>query len=191
MTNQQFSQFRIAIIYDHLTTQFGGAELVLQTLVELFPQAPIYTSVFQPSAASWIDPKKVRTSFLQKLPWLKFKHQLMVILHPLAFESFDLTQFELIISVTAGAAKGVLTNPNQLHLCYQLTPPRYLYGQTQQITKYFESFWLLRFPLTKMIIRPITNYLQRWDQVAVHRPDKTIAISKLVAKRIKQNYQIT
>ena len=79
MTNQQFSQFRIAIIYDHLTTQFGGAELVLQTLVELFPQAPIYTSVFQPSAASWIDPKKVRTSFLQKLPWLKFKHQLMVI----------------------------------------------------------------------------------------------------------------
>lgn len=179
---------KVAIVYDHLTTQYGGAELVLQVLLQLFPEAPLFTTVFDDSKITWISKQRVKTSFLQNFGWLKKQHQLLAPLHPLAIEQLDLSAFDLIISVTAGVAKGVQTLPHQLHVCYQLTPPRYLQSEDEEQQEYVRSQQLLNLPLMRSITTPLFGYINNWDQVAAWRPDNVIAISQLVADRIEKRY---
>ncbi len=183
---RQFSS-SVALIYDHLAIRYGGAEVVLECLHDLFPLAPIFTTVAEKSQFNWIDHAQIKTTFLQRVPGLKHHYRLTAPLSPLAIESLELDQFDIIISVTAGAAKGVITKPHQFHLCYQLTPPRYLYDPPEG---YLDTLPGFKSILTSWMMKPVLRYLRWWDRAAAHRPDATIAISKLVAERISKFYNL-
>ena len=170
---------KIALVYDRIN-KWGGAERVLLALHELFPKAPLFTAVYSPDKAKWakIFPKVI-TSFLQHIPYFQDKHELLGTFTPIAFEQFDFCGYDLVISVTSEAAKGILTGPKTRHLCYMLTPTRYLWSGYDL---YFRNFFL------RKISRPIINYLKRWDRFAAFRPDKIIAISSEVQKRVELYY---
>jgi len=167
------------LVYDRVN-KWGGAERVLLALHEMFPEAPLYTSVYNPKTASWasIFPK-IYTSFLQKIPFVKNWHEGFGWLMPLGFESFDFSGYDLVISVTSEAAKGVITKPGTRHICYCLTPTRYLWSG---YSLYFRN------PILKLISWPIVKYLQNWDKIAGQRPDTLVAISTAVKERIEKYY---
>jgi len=119
---------KVAIVYDRVN-KWGGAERVLLTLHEMFPDAPLYTSVYDEKNAKWAKVfPEIHTSFLQKFPFIKSLHELFGWLMPIAFESFDFSEYDIVISVTSEAAKGIKTRPGTLHICYCLTPTRYLWS---------------------------------------------------------------
>ncbi len=180
-------KLKVAIIYDRVNTHYGGAEHVIRAIQEIFPHAPIFTSVYS-LKAQWASHFKILPSFLQKLKPLRDHHQWLVWLMPLAFESFDLNQYNLIISITSAEAKGVVTNSNQLHVCYLLTPTRYLYSHKES---YLQQNKLLSLPVFNQLAKLLQNYLTWWDQVAIYRPDFIIPISQLIKKRAKKYYSIT
>ncbi len=170
---------KIALVYDRVNTPHGGAENVLLALHEIFPEAPLYTSVYDPERAPWAKEFQVQASFLQHLPFAKKLHRLYVPLMPVAFESFDFSEFDIVISVTSAEAKGILTKPNQLHICYLLTPTRYLWSHAEEYEQHWLSGWLRK---------KIFAYLRWWDEAAAVRPDIYIPISKLVAQRCQMFY---
>src|SRR5258706_11963755 len=109
---------KVAIVYDRVN-KWGGAERVLLSLHKIFPNAPLYTSVYDSKNAPWAKAfPKVVTSFLQNIPFAKSNHEFFAPLMPLAFESFDFSNFDLVVSVTSEAAKGIKTGPNTIHICY-------------------------------------------------------------------------
>lgn len=175
---------KVALVYDWVDTKYGGAENVLLSLHQLYPQAPLYTSVNHPDKASWAKVFQIRTSFIQYLPHFFHQHQFLILLAPLAFESFDLSGYDLIISISSGPAKGVMTKTDQLHINYCLTPPRYLYSHRDE---YLNQKYLNLFPI-KQLKNMLFKYLLNWDQVAQSRPDVIIPISQLVKKRILDHY---
>ena len=170
---------KVAIVYDRVN-KWGGAERVLLALNKIFPKAELFTSVYNPENAKWAEIFKVNTSFLQNFPKAKTSHQLYATLMPLAFESFNFEGYDLVISVTSEAAKGIITKPQTFHLCYCLTPTRYLWSGYKD---YFRNPWL------RFFSKPVVSYLRSWDKVAAQRPDEIIAISEDVQKRIKKYYQ--
>lgn len=170
---------KVALVYDRVN-KWGGAERDLLTLHELFPEAPLYTSLYSLQKAPWAKVfPKVISSFLQKITFLPKRHEYLGTFMPLAFESFDFSDFELVISVTSEAAKGIITKPGTRHICICLTPTRYLWSGYNQ---YFKggSF--------KAITKPVVSYLRTWDKIAAQRPDVMVAISGAVQKRIKKYY---
>lgn len=170
---------KVAFVYDRVN-KWGGAERVLLALHELWPEAPLYTSVYNSETAPWAKVFRVIPSFLQRFPLAKIHHELYPWLMPLAFESFNFDGYDLVISVSSEAAKGILTPPKTLHLCYCLTPTRYLWsGQVQ----YFDS------SLKKFFAQPFLKALRAWDLGAAQRPDKYLAISKTVQERIAKYYK--
>jgi glycosyltransferase involved in cell wall biosynthesis len=171
---------KVALVYDRVNTPFGGAENVLLAVHEVFPTAPLYTSVYDSQKAQWAKSFRVIPSFLQKIPFAARFHRLLVGLMPFAFESLDLSAFDIVISITSAEAKGVLTSPHQLHICYLLTPTRYLWSHQEE----YESDWL-----TGWLRKDIFAYLRWWDKAASLRPDVLIPISELVAQRCRQFYQ--
>jgi len=173
---------KVALVYDRVNTRYGGAEQVLLAIKSIFPEAPLFTSVYDPSQAKWSSEFEIKPSFLQSWPGASRNHRWLAPLMPLAFESLDLSEFEIVISITSAEAKGVITKPHQLHICYLLTPTRYLYSHRHQ---YLESV-----PFSK-VIKPFLNHLTRWDQVAITRPDVVIPISELVKERIKKYYHLS
>lgn len=175
-----YTKKRTAIIYDRVN-KWGGAERVLLALHELFPDAPLYTSVFDAKTATWAKVfPEIKTTFLQRIPFAKGNHEFLAPLMHIAFETFDFSEFDLVISVTSEAAKSIRTGPNTLHICYCLTPTRYLWSgyETYFKTKTFLSF----------AGRFFIKYLRRADKVSAHRPDSMIAISSEVSRRIKKYY---
>jgi len=176
---------KIAFVYDRIN-KFGGAERVLQALHQIWPQAPIFTAVYNSQTASWAKNISIKPSFLQKFPLAKTHHELYPWLTPLAFESFNFNNYDVVISVTSAEAKAIITQPSTLHLCYCLTPTRYFWSHKQ----HYQSFpglgsWN---KLAKFVFSKTKNYLQRSDLIASSRPDAYIAISQTVQKRIKQYY---
>lgn len=168
------SNLKIALVYDWATTRYGGAELVLKTLLDAFPTAPLYTTMVS-DHLPWVDAGRVRTTYLQKLPTRN--HRLLVPLMPLAIESLDLSEFDIIISVSTGIALGVLSKPNQLHLCYLLAPPRYIYNF--EATYHQDRSILNRWPL-KYGTDLTRRYLRWWQNQACLRPDIIIPLSNRV-----------
>ncbi len=169
---------KVALVYDRVN-KFGGAERILLALHELWPEAPLYTSVYNPKTAPWAKVFKIIPSFLQKFPGAKSNHEYYAALMPLAFESFNFDDYEVVISVTSEAAKGIITKPRTLHLCYCLTPTRYLWSGYEE---YFGNRWL------RLLMKPVTTSLKNWDEIAAQRPDEYIVISKTVQERIKKYY---
>ncbi|QQG41139.1 MAG: glycosyltransferase [Candidatus Woesebacteria bacterium] len=183
-----YSKKKVAIVYDRVN-KWGGAERVLLALHEIFPNAPLYTSVYDKKNAKWakVFPKVV-ASFLQTFPFAKSNHEFFASLMPLAFESFDFSGFDIVISVTSEAAKGIKTKHNQLHICYCLTPTRYLWSSHDSYFKNPPPIFKF-FPFFGVISRPFVFFLRRWDLGASKQPDVMIAISGEVQKRIKKYYK--
>ncbi|QQG47114.1 MAG: glycosyltransferase [Candidatus Woesebacteria bacterium] len=170
---------KIALVYDRVN-KWGGAERVLLALNEIFPDAPLYTSVYSPKSASWAKVfPNVIPSFLQKIPLVKEKHEYIPFLMPLAFENLKLKDYDAVISVTSESAKGIITGKNTVHICYCLTPTRYLWSGYKS---YFKNKTL------KKLSQPIVSYLRNWDKMSAQKPDYMIAISTTVQNRIKKYY---
>ncbi|MCK4540422.1 glycosyltransferase [Candidatus Parcubacteria bacterium] len=175
---------RVALIHDHLA-QMGGAEKVLQVLIEMFPDAPVYTLLYRQKNIEKNFPNThIESSIIQKLPGSAKYYKWYMPFMPMAVEFFDLTDYDLVISSTSSFAKGVITTPECLHICYCHTPTRYLWSDTHQYInelKYNKYF--------KKIISLILNYVRIWDKIAADRVDFYIANSKTVQKRIKKYYK--
>lgn len=192
----ELERARVALVHDWLN-QLGGAENVLEELVALFPRAPIYTSMYAPrqmpdAYRRW----SIHTSFMQWLPGVATHHQAYLPLYPLAFNRMDLSGYDLVLSNKSGFCHGVqvrngqshdqayptLTQPHALHVCYCLTPTRFLwlydhYREREQIGGALHA-----------VLQPVLRLLRRWDWRAAQRIDHFIAISRTVQKRIETIY---
>lgn len=172
---------KVALVYDRVN-KWGGAERVLLALLNIFPNATLFTSVYDGKKAPWAKVfKEIKTSFLQNIPLAKKYHEFFPVLMPIAFESFSFDNFDLVISLTSEAAKGVITRPPTHHICICLTPTRYLWSGYHE---YFSN------PVIRFFSYPAVWYLRVWDSVASRRPDKIIAISTNVKKRIERYYSL-
>ena len=175
---------KIALIHDYLV-QYGGAERVLECFTEIFPYAPVFTLVYDEKAMHGkFKDKKIHTSFIQKFPFAKKRHRIFPQFMPMAIEQFDLSDYDVVLSDSSSYAKGAITSPHTLHICYMHTPMRYALDDCQKYTSdfYFPSF-------IKKIIPFIMNYIRMWDRISIERVDKIIANSNFVAKRIKKYYK--
>ncbi|MEI7891027.1 MAG: glycosyltransferase [bacterium] len=174
---------KIAFVHDYLV-QYGGAERVLECLCELYPYAPIYTILHNPEAMHGVfAEKRIYTSYLQKVPFARRWHRIFPLLMPPAIEQFDFSDYDVIISDSSSYAKGIITRPETLHICYMHTPMRYAWDDCQ---KYTRDFY---FPnIIKKIIPFAMNYIRLWDKVSSERVDVFIANSNFVARRIKKYY---
>jgi glycosyltransferase involved in cell wall biosynthesis len=174
---------RIALVHDYLN-QMGGAEKVLLTLHDLFPNAPVYTSIY---ASSRVDSRfrqmDIRTGFMQRLPLVKKHHQPFLPLFPLAFEQLDLRAYDLVISDSSAFAKGIVTHPEALHICYCHTPMRWAWNYAE----YVERERLGR--IARMILSPTIAVLRGWDYTTAARVDFFVANSPNVAARISKYYR--
>lgn len=175
---------KIALVHDHLA-QDGGAEKVLQAFQQIWPDAPTFVIVYDPNTAHpSFRGKDIRTSFLQKWPLGIKRYQWFFPMMPSAVESYDLMEYDVVLSSTASYAKGVITRPNTLHICYCHTPTRYLWSDTHSYVQELgaSSFvkWMLPFFLT---------YVRLWDKMAADRVDQFIANSRVVQARIAKYYQ--
>lgn len=185
MSSSSLQNIPIAIVYDWANVRYGGAEEVLLALKKAFPQAVLYTSVYNKRKSRLAKYFSIKTSFLQKIPLLRFAPQL--IFAPFlyfAFESLDLSAYPIVISVTSSAAKDVLTRADQLHFCYLLNPNRYLEKENEQ---FLEHFFFAHWPVFGPLLRLINQYLRYYDQMANNRPDVIVAISQLVATRFQKS----
>lgn len=175
---------RVALVHDYLV-QHGGAERVLAVFADMFPEAPIFTLVYDKEAMRGaFEGRDIRTSFLQKVPWAKRNHRLFPVLMPLAIEQFDFRDFDLVISDSSSYAKGIITSPQTLHVCYMHTPMRYAWDDCH---KYVEDFGFPRF--VKRMVPFFMSPVRLWDQVSASRPDCIIANSRFVAGRILKYYR--
>jgi glycosyltransferase involved in cell wall biosynthesis len=172
----------LAIVHDWLN-QIGGAEDVLQTLVEMFPQAPVYTSMYWPDSMptayrSW----DIRTTWLDRVPGIHRHHQPYLPLYPLAFGQLDLSGFDVVLSNKSGFCHGVRTG-KAVHVCYCLTPTRYVWN--------FDDYAAQEtFPKAlKAGLRPLIAALGRWDFRAAQRVTHFAAISNEVQRRIRRYYR--
>lgn len=173
----------LALIHDWLN-QIGGAEDVLETLVTMFPGAPIYTSIYwpekmPPAYRRW----PIRTSFMDRLPGVYQHHQPYLPLYPLAFERFNLAGHDLILSNKSGFCHGVRKPAGAVHICYCLAPTRYVWN----FSDYAEREALS--PVVRALLQPVVARLQRWDKAAAQRVDHFIAISSEIQRRIVRFYE--
>jgi glycosyltransferase involved in cell wall biosynthesis len=157
---------------------------VLEELHALFPQAPVFTSMYWPAKmSSTIRGLDVRTSFMQKLPLVTRNHQPFLLLYPLAFESFDLSEFDVVISNSSAFCKGVVTSPGTLHICYCLTPMRWVWNYHAYVGRE-------RLPAVARFVLPAAiSRLRSWDVATAQNVDRFLAISKTVAARIRKYYR--
>ncbi len=164
--------------------QMGGAEKVVEVFHDLFPDAPVFTSAYDPDAMprayrSW----DIRTSFLQRLPAKRLTHRAALLLYPTAFESFDLSSYDLVLSSSSAFSKGVITQPHTTHICYTHSPMRYAWATTSYVEKE-----RIASPL-RGLLAPGLHYLRTWDAIAAMRVDRYIANSSAVARRIRKFYR--
>lgn len=176
---------KIAIVCDWIK-DWWWAELVLEQLLDTFPEADIFVSVFYQDKNPIFKWRKITTSFIQKIPLLNKSHKLALTLRPLAFESFDLSEYDIVLSSSSAESKWVITKPNCLHICYLHTPTRYFWSHYHEYLHYME-FGLLN-PIWKWLMPKIVHKLRQWDFVAAQRPDYFIANSKNTESRIKKYY---
>ncbi len=177
---------KVAIVHEWFAS-YAGSERVVEQLLHLYPQADLFSlvDVLPQSARAFLQDKPVQTSFIQSLPFARKRFRSYLPLMPLAVEQFDLRSYDLILSSHHAVAKGVLTRPDQLHICYVHTPIRYAWDL---YTQYLETSGLSR-GWKRLLPSLILHYLRLWDVVTVNRVDRFIANSAYVARRIQKIYQ--
>ena len=182
---------RIALVFDDLI-QNGGAEKLFMTFLEIWPDADIFTSVISPQWESKLKllNRNVKPSFIQKLPFAVKLNRLYaaLLLHPIAFELFNFTNYDLVISMSARFAHGVITKPNTCHICYINSPGRMFWEEHE----YFENERLMKLPIIGNLVFYLVSFnlglLRLWDYIAAQRCDYIIANSKTPQARIKKYY---
>lgn len=179
-------QLRVAVVHDWLVN-YSGAERVLEQILNIFPDADIYSTVnFLPTELKWyIKNKKVTTTFIQRMPFAKKKYRVYLPLMPFAIEQLDVTGYDIVISSSYAVAKGVITTVNQLHICYCHSPIRYAWDLYHQYLHESKLNRGIRGFFAKMIL----HYIRIWDFSTSARVDHFIANSSYVAKRIRKTYQ--
>jgi len=186
INNSLLTKLRIALVHDDFT-QFGGGESIFLAIKELFPTAAIYTSLvtkewvkrIASSQQSGASSRKIFTSFMQKLPFKKKLQRAYFPLYPLAFESFDFSDFDLVISSSTRFAHGIITKPQTKHLCYMHSPGRMFW----ESKSYFGEKSKLR-----SLLSPVLAYLRLWDFTVAQRVDQFLTNSKHTAAKIAKYY---
>jgi len=174
---------RVALIHEYLD-YMGGAERVLQCFHRMFPRAPIYTFIWNEDLRPEFPNAEIRTSFLRRFPrMLQRKKKYLLPLLPVVPETFDLSDFDLVISSSSAFAKGVIVKPRTIHICYCHAPSRFLWDWSHNYMK--EQ----RAPLRMRFARPILHYLRMWDKAAAQRVDYFIANSRYTRDRIWKYYR--
>jgi len=173
---------KVAIVHDYLN-QYGGAERVVEVLNEIFPEAPIFTSIYLKENMPEIFTKMdIRTSFMQYFPFLNKHFKKYLFIYPKAIESFNLKGFDLVISSSSAFAKGANVSKNTCHICYCYTPMRFVWDYDNYIkNENFNKFFLKFLP-------PVINYLRNWDLKTNKRVSYFIAISKNIKNKINNLY---
>lgn len=184
---------RVALVHDYLT-QLGGAERVLAALMRAFPHAPVFTLAHDPTTFPLgettrgrpgldIDSKRIRTSFLQKIPGVRRHHRYFPLLMPIAIEQFDLSAYDVVLSASHSFGKGVVTGPRTLHISYCFTPTRYIWDDSH---RYVREFSRSRF--FQRLVPAGLSYIRIWDYFASQRVDSYLTLSQYVARRISKYY---
>lgn len=174
-------QPKVALVHDDFT-QSGGAENLFSTLANLFPEAPIYTSLVNwGKVPKSIDSNRINVSWMQKIPFSTYLYKLFLPLYPFAFESFDFSKYDLVISSSTRFAKSIISGPNSTHIAYLNSTPRFLWNPNAANQ------------IIPRVMRPLLNiyikYLKKWDYISSSRPDIFIANSSNVQSKIKKHYR--
>ena len=167
----------IALVHDWLT-DFAGSEKVVLEILKVFPSAPVYTSIYDRKKVKEFEKIKVYTTYLQKLPLSKKFRSFLIPLMPLAFEQFDFSGYDLVISSSTSVAKGIITRPGTCHISYCNTPTRYLWEPSLDPRASDSA-----------LKRRVNHKLRIWDIAAAARVDYFLANSKNVKRRIQKYYR--
>lgn len=173
---------KVALVHDWLVT-YGGGERVVEEFTRLFPEAPIYTTVYDQKRLGWLfPPEKVLPSFMQQIPGATRHYTKMLSLMPKAFESFDLSGYDIVLSSSSSCAKGVITGADTLHVSYIHTPMRYAWDLYHQYIA--GSNPLVRFGMKRLLPK-----IRQWDALTGLRVDQFIANSNTTRRRIEKIYR--
>jgi glycosyltransferase involved in cell wall biosynthesis len=174
---------QVAIVHDWLN-QIGGAEGVLEALVDLFPQAPVYTSMYWPEGMPAAYRRwDIRTTWMDRLPGIYRHHQPYLLLYPLAFGGLELRGYDLVISNKSAFCLGVKTAPGTRHVCYCLTPTRFVWDFGTYVDREGVG------SAARRLVQPFLGRLQRWERAAAGRVDAFVGISREVQGRIRTFYR--
>jgi len=177
----ELSKLRVAIVHYWFIGHTGG-ERVVEALAKIFPQADIFSLVVDHSTLTPIlQNRKMRTSFLQRIPGAKKFHRHLLFLQPFALEQFDLSDYDLVISSESGPAKGVITSSKTCHICYCHSPMRYIWDMYPE---YRRGMGLL----VRSVFSLTAHYIRLWDHASASRVDYFVANSGFVASRIRKYY---
>ncbi len=174
---------KIALAHDHLF-QYGGAENILHEFSQLYPQAPIYTLIHDRQQQKFFSKQRVIPSYLQSLPGSRHYFKYLLPLMPNAWERFDFSDFDVVLSSSSAFVKGIITSPKTVHISYCHSPTRYLWSDS---LRYLQELPLIE-PLKSYLYHVLTR-LRLWDQAAASRVDHFIANSNYIADRIQKYYR--
>lgn len=177
-------ELKVALVHDFLS-QYGGAERVLKVLSEMYPEAPIYTLLYdKEKMRGLIDPKRVRVSYLQKFPgFLRRRHRWLLPFFMVAPEAFDLRDFDVVISSSGAWTKGIVTKLDTIHVAYLHSPMRFVWDYNDKYAKEIKQKRL------SFLARIALSYVRVWDRLAADRPDFLIANSEYTQRRIEKYYR--
>jgi len=183
-TARQPIHLRVALVHDFLV-DLGGAERVLEAMAEMFPEAPIYTLIYDKEKTKGkFSGRDVHTSFLQKFPgFLKRRRKLLLPFLPVAPETFDLRDFDLVVSSSGAWSKGIISRLNTIHISYMHSPMRFVWDKNEE--------YLLeqkKAGITNFFSRLVTSYIRLWDKMAADRPDYLVSNSIYTKKRLQKYY---
>jgi len=174
---------KVALVHDYLA-QDGGAEKVLHSLKQIWPEAPIFVLFHDKKKITDFADTKIYESFISKLPFNKQKYQWYLPIMPFATEKYNLNDYDIVISSTSAFAKGVITRPETMHVCYCHTPTRYLWTDTHDYIADLKYNKIIKAFLPRLIYR-----LRIWDKMSTDRVDYFIANSNTVRERIGKYYR--
>jgi UDP-N-acetylmuramyl pentapeptide phosphotransferase/UDP-N-acetylglucosamine-1-phosphate transferase/glycosyltransferase involved in cell wall biosynthesis len=177
---------KVAIVHDFLYT-YAGAERVLEQMLHVFPEAQLYSlfDFLPPEKRGFLQGRTVTSSFIQRLPFARSKHRHYLPLMPLAIEQLDVSAFDIVISSSYVAAKGILTRPDQLHVCYCHSPVRFAWDLQHQYL--FETG--LQRGVKSIVARAVLHYIRNWDIRSANGVDVFLTNSDFVARRIEKFYR--
>jgi hypothetical protein len=185
LSSLDFSNIRVALVADWITDR-GGAELVFDQFLALFPNADIFTSVFFREHDPIYSGRKIVTSFIQKIPFLNRRHKMALFLRPFAFRQFDFSNYDLVISSSSAESKGIRVPKNTLHICYCHTPTRYFWSHEKEYRSMMEFGFLN--PLARFVFDALLDPLKKLDLEASKQPHFYIANSENTRSRIAAFY---
>jgi hypothetical protein len=175
---------KVALVHDFLI-HYGGAERVLEVLAEMFPGAPIYTLLYdKEKMRGKLQDKVIHTSFLQNFPgFMRRRLKYLLPFLPTAPETFDLRDFDLVITSSGAWSKGIVTRLNVVHVAYIHSPMRFVWDKSGDYLAQQKKS-----SAVNLFAKLLSNYVRMWDRSAADRPDYMVANSKYTQKRIKKYY---